>query len=213
MEKRCEEIKQQLFEVKESIKNKASDIMANFKMHGKEALNCVSEFIGLNKKFTSIRNKVKEGIADTNRIPSKINTFGKSMRETGHQMANAFRTFADKGEVDYSQKEQKFLRTEFAKKPWQWQKKVYESMVLHWDASADKVENLSRDVELNRMKDMQVEESDVDYSKGILPVGAVTESSGYQYGSEAFEAAYPRMKQEKVMDVKSPTVPKNGKVR
>lgn len=67
------------------------------------------------------------------------------------QMANTFRTFADKEEVDYSQKEQKFSKTRLAKKPWQWQKKVYESMVLHLDASIDKVEDLSRDVELNRM--------------------------------------------------------------
>ena len=34
LEKRCEEIKQQIFEVKVSIKNKASDIMADFKMRG-----------------------------------------------------------------------------------------------------------------------------------------------------------------------------------
>ena len=72
LEKRCEEIKQQLFEVKESIKNKASDIMADFKMRGKEALNRVSEFVGLKEKLTGIRDKVKEGIADTNRILAKI---------------------------------------------------------------------------------------------------------------------------------------------
>lgn len=70
------------------------------------------------------------------------------------------------------------------------------------------MEDLSRDVELNRMKDKQVEEPDVDYSKDILPVGAVAEASEYQYGAEAFEAAYPKMNQEK-----APAVPKTGKVR
>lgn len=213
LENRCEEIKQQLFEVKESIKNKASDIMADFKMRGKEALNRVSEFVGLKEKLTGIRDKVKEGIADTNRILAKIDAFGKGMREAGQQMANTFRTFADKEEVDYSKKEQKFSKTELAKKPWQWQKKVYETMVLHLDASIDKVEDLSRDVELNRMKDKQVEEPNVDYSKDILPVGAVAETSEYQYGADAFEAAYPKMKQDKAMDVKTPAVPKTGKVR
>lgn len=43
-------------------------------------------------------------------------------------------------------------------------------MVLNIDASVDKVKDLSRDVELNRMKYRQVEEHDVDYSKDILPV-------------------------------------------
>ena len=196
LEKRCEEIKQQLFEVKESVKNKASDIMADFKMRGKEALNRVSEFVGLKEKLTGIRDKVKEGIADTNR----------------------FRTFADKEEVDYSKKEQKFSKTELAKKPWQWQKKVYESMVLHLDASIDKVENLSRDVELNRMKDKQVVEPNLEYGLDISPVAAVAEPSEYQYGADAFEAAYPKMKQDKAMeakgpDMKAPSVPKSGKSR
>lgn len=149
----------------------------------------------------TIWDKVKEGIADTNRILTKIDAFGKGMREATQQMANTFRTFADKEEVDYAKKEQKFSKMELAKKPWQWQKKVYESMVLHLD------------VEINRMKDKQVEEPDVDYSKDILPVGAVAEPSEYQYGAEAFEAAYPKMKQEKAMDVKTSTVPKTGKVR
>ena len=218
LEKRCNEIKQQIFEVKESIKNKAGEIMADFKMRGKAALNRVSEFIGLKDKLVGIRNRVKEGIADTNRTIAKIDSFGKGMREAGQKVANTFRTFADKEEVDYSEKEKKFSKTEVAKKPWQWQKKVYESMVLHLDAAIDKVENLSRDVELNRMKDKQVEELDVDYSKDILPVGAVAESSEYQYGAEAFETAYPKMKQDKAMeakepDMKAPTVPKTGKVR
>lgn len=86
-------------------------------------------------------------------------------------------------------------------------------MVLHLDASIDKVENLSWNVELNRMKDKQLEVLDVDYSKDILPVGAVVEPSMYQYGADSFEAAYPKMKLDKDMDVKNSTVPKNGKVR
>jgi hypothetical protein len=98
--------------------------MADFKMRGKAALNRVSEFIGLKDKLVGIRNKVKEGIADTNRTIAKIDSFGKGMREAGQKVANTFRTFADKEEVDYSDKEKKFSKTEVAKKPWQWQKKV-----------------------------------------------------------------------------------------
>ncbi len=56
------------------------------------------------------------------------------MCEATHRAANSFRTFADKEEVDYSKKEQKFSKTELAKKTWIWQKKVYDSMVLRLDA-------------------------------------------------------------------------------
>ncbi len=218
LEKRCEEIKQQLFEVKESIKNKASDIMADFRMRGKEALNRVSEFVGLKEKLTGIRDKVQEGIADTNRILAKIDAFGKGMREATHQMANTFRTFADKEAVEYSKKEQKFSKTELAKKPWKWQKKVYESMVLHLDASIDKVENLSKEVKLNRMKNMQEEEPKAEYGKDVFAVAAVAEPSECKYGADAFEAAYPKRKQDKVVEakttnMKTPPVPKTGRDR
>lgn len=219
LEKRCEEIKQQIFEVKVSIKNKASDIMADFKMRGKEALNRVSEFIGLKDKLAGICNKVKGGIADTDCTLSKIDAFCKGMREATQKVANTFRTFADKEEVDYSQKEQKFSKTELAKKPWKWQKKVYESMVLHLDAAIDKVEDLSRDEEINRMEKEQINTlehvTDIDkyIQKDIAPVVCVAEPSECQFGSEAFEAAYPKMDMVVKADEKTPVVPKSGKAR
>ncbi len=197
LENRCNEIKEQLFEVKENIKSKAGEIMADFKMRGKEALNRVSEFIGLKNKLMGIRDKVKEGIADTNRIISKIDAFGKGMREAGQKVANSFRTFADKEEVDYSQKEQKLSKTELAKKPWQWQKKVYEAMVIHLDASIDKVEDLARDVEINRMKDKQVDtmEHFEEVIRDVSPIAAVAEPK-HQYGADVFEAYMKEKKAE-----------------
>lgn len=216
LENRCGEIKRQLFEVKEGIKNKAGEIMADFKMRGREALNRVSEFVGLKDKLVGIREKVKGGIADTNRTIYKIEAFGNGMREATQQIANTFRTFADKEEVDYSQKEQKFSKTELLKKPWKWQKKVYESMVLHLDASIDKVENLARDVEFDRTskRNMEMETEPVtEEINHLLPVTAVAETSEYEYGADAFEAAYPKMKQEKILEAKTPAVSKMEKSR
>ena len=48
----------------------------------------------------------------------KIDVLGKGLREANQQIANAFRTFADKETVDYSEKEKKFSKTEAIKKPW-----------------------------------------------------------------------------------------------
>ena len=167
------------------------------------------------QRYISIRNKVKEGIADTNRTIAKIDSFGKGMREAGQKVANTFRTFADKEEVDYSDKEKKFSKTEVVKKPWQWQKKVYESMVLHLDAAIDKVEDLSRDVELDRMEKKQIDKPEqvTDIRDAIAPVSSVAEPTEYQFGAEAFEAAYPKMDSVIKPDEKAPSVPKTGKVR
>lgn len=214
LENRCNEIKEQLFEVKENIKSKAGEIMADFKMRGKEAFNRVSEFIGLKDKLMGIRDKVKEGIADTNRIISKIDAFGKGMREAGQKVANTFRTFADKEEVDYSKQEKHFSKAEIMKKPWKWQKKVYESMVLRLDASIDKVEDLARDVEINRMKDKQVEkvvEPAEEVMKGVAMVSTVAEPNEYQYGADAFEV-YMEDNVGNMVE-KAPKVQKNVKIR
>ena len=189
--------------------------MADFKMRGKEALNHVCEFAGLKDKLMGIRNKVKEGIADTEHTISKIDAFGKGMREAGQKVVNTFRTFADREEVDYSGQEKRFSKTEVMKKPWKWQKKVYESMVLRLDASIDKVEDLARDVEINRMNDKQVdaEKQIEEVMEDVSLVAAVAEPSEYQYGAEAFEVACAKEEQAKVPEVKASNVPKQGKSR
>lgn len=215
LENRCNEIKKQIFEVKENIRHKAGEIMTDFKKRGKEALNRVCEFAGLKDKLMGIRNKVKEEIADTEHTISKIDAFGKGMREAGQKVANTFRTFADREEVDYSGQEKRFSKTEVMKKPWKWQKKVYESMVLRLDASIDKVEDLARDVEIKRMNDKQVdtEKHTEEVMEDESFVSAVAEPSEYQYGAEAFEAACAKGGQAKVPEVKVPVAPKQGKVR
>ena len=64
LENRCNEIKMQLFEVKESMKTKAHEIVNDFKKKGKSALNKVSEFFGVKEKLQKMRDSVKEGIAE-----------------------------------------------------------------------------------------------------------------------------------------------------
>ena len=217
LEKRCEEIKQQIFEVKESIKSKAGEIMADFKMRGKAALNRVSEFIGLKDKLVGIRNKVKEGIADTNRTIAKIDSFGKGMREAGQKVANTFRTFADKEEVDYSEKEKKFSKTEVAKKPWEWQKKVYQNLELHLDAAIDKVDNLAKDVKLQRMEkkwDELYEQTHQESKETAQPQAlSLVSEPEYEYGAEAFEAYMKENESELVDKTNMNAVQKNDKIR
>lgn len=151
MENRCSENKATLFEVKEGMKAKVSEIVQAVKWKGKEALNKVSEFAGLKDKLMSIRGKIRQGIADTDRTIAKIDALGSGMREAGHMAANTFRTFADKPVVEYAEKEKHFSKTEVLKKPWKWQKKVYQSMELHLDAAIDKVQKLSFDVHMHDM--------------------------------------------------------------
>ena len=117
MENRCIEIKAQIFEVKVQISNKASEIVQAVKMKGKEALNKVAEFAGIKTKLEGVRKKIKEAVIDTNHAIVKIDGLGSGMREAGQKIANTIRTFADKEEMEYSQKEKKSSKTEAIKKP------------------------------------------------------------------------------------------------
>ncbi len=201
LENRCNVMKEQLFEVKTSITTTATQIVHEAKRKGKEALNRVSEFFGVRDKLVAMRKGVREAQRDAEVTIAKIDAFGKGMREAGQQMANTFRTFADKETVEYSAKEQKFSKTDLLKKPWEAKKKLFASMELHLDASIDKVENLSRDVEIGRMMkqyDTLMEES---HARNNLSVVAEPER---MYGDDIFEK---KMEQQAVvMDVKAETV-------
>ena len=157
MENRCIEIKAQIFEVKDQITNKASEIVQVVRMKGKEALNKVEEFAGIKAKLEGVREKIKDAVIDTNHAIVKIDGLGSGMREAGQKIANTIRTFADKEEMDYSQKEKKFSKTEAIKKPFLMKRSLLEGMELRLDAAIDKVDNLSKDVEISRMERKNVD--------------------------------------------------------
>ena len=137
--KRCDEMKQKLFEIKEDMKAKASEIITEFKKKGKEALNKVSEFFGVKKKLEKIRDKVREGIVETDITLARIDCFTEGVHVVNQQIANSFRVLAGKDQKNYSQE---IFRTDnsMLRKPWAWQKRVYQNLELHLDAAIDKAE-------------------------------------------------------------------------
>lgn len=145
LEQQCHKMKEKLLEIKAEVKAKASEIVEEVKAKGKAALHKMSEFFGIRNKLESVHDNVHKSIAETEHTIEKIGAFVSGMREAGHKIANAFRSFADKDTVDYKSKEKKFSKTELAKKPFAMQKKLYESMERHLDAAIEKVESLARD--------------------------------------------------------------------
>ncbi len=101
LEQQCQKMKEQLFEIKAEVKAKASEIVAEAKAKGNAALHKVSEFLGIKNKLESVRDNVHQSIAETEHTIGKIDSFGLGMREAGQKIANSFRTFADKPEMDY----------------------------------------------------------------------------------------------------------------
>lgn len=193
---RCNAIKEQLFVVKDNIKFMAADIVSEAKKKGKAALNKVTEFFGVKDKLIGIRNYVQETQREVANTVAKIDAFGVGMREANQKIANTFRTFADKGEVDYSQKEKMVSKTEIIKKPWITKQKILEGMEVRLDAAIDKIKNLSRDVEINQMMRMYDEQMDKPHEKSAV---AMVAEPDYQYGADAFEATIE--KEEKQLGI------------
>lgn len=213
LENRCNIIKGELFTVKATIHQKASDIVAETKKKGRVALNRVSEIFGIKDKLTKMKGNIEQGILDTDKTIAKIEAFGTGMRKANEQIVNTFRTFADKPEVDYATKEQKFSKTELAKKPWKWQKKVYQSMVAYLDGAIGKCEELSKRVELDRADRLPREEKqemspqNLTERERIVPVpniiSMVAEDTSV-YGADLFEASVEAEK-DKVTETKEQT--------
>ena len=195
---RCEQIKSQVLEVKEQVKSTAKGIVEEAKEKGRAALYRVSEFLGIKKRFLDIQENVRGAIKTTDKDIAKTALLAKGFREAGQTVANAFRTFADKPEVDYSQKEQKHPITKAVLAPMKAVKKMLVSMELHLDASIDKLDNLAMNVQLDKEKHMEnakaQEQTEPERAEAerveaeVVYAPMVAEPQEYQYNADAFEA-------------------------
>ena len=185
-------------EVKAQVKSTARSIVDEAKAKGRAALYRVSEFLGIKKRLLDIRENARGAIKTTDKDIAKTALLAKGFREAGQTAANAFRTFADKPEVDYSQKEQKHSITKAVLAPMKAVKKMLVSMELHLDASIDKLDNLAMNVKLDKEKHMEnIKEQEQTESERaeaerveaeVVYSPMVTEPQEYQYNADAFEA-------------------------
>lgn len=182
----CTNMKEQLFTVKENIHIKAVDIVNDVKLRGKEALNRVSEFLGIKNKLIGIRENVKQSSIEVASTVAKIDAFGTGIREANQKIANTFRTFADKEVVDYSKEEKKFSKTDIIKKPFLIKKKLLTGMELRLDAAIDKVDNLSKDVEIGKML-KQYDRAMEETHDNLANVTTLVAEPEQKYGAEIFE--------------------------
>ena len=203
---RREQIKSQVLEVKAQVKSTAKSVVDEGKAKGRTALYRVSEFLGIKKRLLDIRENVRGAIKTTDKDIAKTALLAKEFREAGQTVANAFRTFADKPEVDYSRKEQKHPITKAVLAPMKAVKKILVSMELHLDASIDKLDNLAMNVQLDKekreehIKDKEQKAADIERAEGeVFYSPMVAEPQEYKYNADAFEARnVSEVKQEKV---------------
>lgn len=189
LEQDCHMLKEKLTAIKTEFKEKAGEIVAEVKAKGKVALNKVSEFFGVKEALLQFKSTIQSSLEETEHTIAKIDAFGTGMREAARKATNTIRTFADKPEKEYGDKQ--FSKTEFIKKPFMAKHKLLERMIACADSVIEKCENLSQSVKKSR-KD-RVEDKEEVIASAIL----VAEQE-YQYGAEAFEM-YQRTNADKTV--------------
>ena len=189
---RCEQIKSQVSEIKVQVKSTAKNIVDETKAKGRAALYRVTEFVGIKKRLLNVRTVVKDTIVSTDRDIARTALLAKGLRKAGQTVNNAFRTFADKPEVDYSQKEQKHHLTKAVLAPMKAVRKLLVSMEMHLDASIDKLDNLDMTVQFDKEKRMEhtkdKEQKAPDTEREVIYSPMVAEPQEYKYNADAFEA-------------------------
>lgn len=184
---KCDELKTKVFEIKQQVTFTAKSIVEEAKVKGREALNRVAEFTGIKKKLLNIRKSVRNGIDTVDKDIAKISLLTKGLREASQSAANSFREFADKPEKDYRQKEQKHLVTKMLIAPLKSVRKIYVSIEMHLDASIDKLDDLSMNVQLDKEKNAKYANDDIQEKEKSYEL-KIAEPQKYQYNAEAFEA-------------------------
>jgi len=90
------------------------------------------------------------------------------------------------------------------KKPWECKSKLFTVMELRLDATIDKLDNLTRDVEIKKMR------SKVSSPAIIL---MVAEKMEYQYGSEVFETFQKGLRNMDIATQRNDLVPNKDDMR
>ena len=210
LEKKIDSMTEELTNMQNQIKEMQEDTLVNNAKkalsEAQERLNArceqiksqVSELIEIKKRLLDIRENVRGAIKTTDKDIAKTALLAKEFREAGQTVTNAFRTFADKPEVDYSQKEQKHPITKAVLAPMKAVKKMLVLMEIHLDASIDKLDNLAMNVQLDKEKHMEnakaQEQTEPERAEAerveaeVVYSPMVAEPQEYQYNADAFEA-------------------------
>lgn len=223
---RIDSLRKSLQATKKFIRDKAKEIVSDFREKGKKALYKVSELLRVRHVLSGMRNSVEIGIMETNDIIARIDDFGRDMREAKQtireakdEKKNALRTLFGKETkdskvvvIDVSEvmseakadktDHKKLSKIELAKKPWRWQRGVYESIKLFLDTSIDKLNNLEMAVResMSKEPDFEMDERIFnDEDQRLIPVVAEPE---HKYGADAFED-YMKSEDTKIPEVET----------
>ncbi len=189
-EKRILQMRNNISQIHSDMREMASGICTEFKKTGKRALNKVTEFLEIRERLENLRGNLDKGMIETDQTLLRIEGFEEGIRSANEQLINSFRILSGRESKDYSSEDYFKWDISLMKKPWVWQKKIYQNMIPFIEGAIKKLDNLSRDVQLSKMMSRwdelyeQVQEKEISQNENEMTM--VSEQK-YEYGADQFE--------------------------
>lgn len=190
-ENRILDMRRSVSEIRSELTEKASMICTEFKRNGKKALNRMSEFLGLKNMLDTMREDLRQGIVDTDRTIARIEGFEAGIKSANDQLVNSFRVLAGKEKRSFSEEEFFKNNTTLLKKPWLWQKNVYQNLLPFFDGAIERLDKLSSDVQVSKMLSRWDELYDKTHAtpeKNQIEKTVLVSEKQPVYGGDAFDA-------------------------
>ena len=194
------------------IRNKAAQIVKDFQYYGKEALNSVTEFLGIKKSLVKMKVGIHKSMEDAKHMVERIEGFELGMRRAKQQRANAFRVLADKETVDYSKRDQKSFLLEPAVKPWKRLGEFFEGIEKYISQAINSVDKLEKEVSLKRQEREGINQQETDKSPIQEPQVAAT-ASGEKESEPQAAAIAPKEKKAEPQAVATAPVERKSELQ
>ncbi len=189
----CQIMKEQLFEIKKDVKEKAKDVIESVKEKGISGLNQFAEFLGIGNKLKSIKEKLESDLEQVNSTLNKIDMAGLEIKKAATSIGNISRVLVGK-ELKEVQDKRGFSISDIIKAPWNFNQKCCVSMIKCVEGATEKLESLSEQQEHRKI---EKRDNVAAYSNLSEATKQPEVAENFLYNGDAFDAFQKSSKNKK----------------
>ena len=137
------QMKEDLTQTKDTMKQKAGEIVKNVRKEGIKALNGVTEFFKIGERIKKIENKAKANLSKVDEMIERLDMFGKGMDEAKRQAVHSVNIL--KGKSEQQNVGSISSKMDVIKKPFIKEKEILENILQLTDNALNRCETLSQE--------------------------------------------------------------------
>ena len=139
-------MKEDLTQTKDTMKQKAGEIVKNVRKEGIKALNGVTEFFKIGERLKKIENKAKANLSKVDEMIERLDMFGKGMDEAKRQAVHSVNIL--KGKSEQQNVGSISSKMDVIKKPFIKEKEILGNILQLTDNALNRCETLSQEAKV-----------------------------------------------------------------